>query len=53
MVTPVIEHSTKTIPTNPPEIFELPVGKPCSEDFLCYEAKPVYDAFFEIANREK
>ncbi|MEN8282190.1 site-specific DNA-methyltransferase [Acinetobacter gerneri] len=43
----------KNNPENPPSIVELPIGFPCSENDLFYEAKKVDEDFFKITQDEK
>ena len=43
----------KNNPENPPLIIELPIGFPCSENELFYEAKKLDDDFFNIIKTEK
>ncbi|MGO3344152.1 MAG: site-specific DNA-methyltransferase [Marinomonas sp.] len=43
----------KNNPENPPAEVELPIGFPCSEDSLFYEAKQLDDSFFKITKEEK
>jgi adenine-specific DNA-methyltransferase len=43
----------KNNPANPPDIIELPVGFPCTENELFYSAKFFDEAFFEITREEK
>ncbi|MDM1018885.1 site-specific DNA-methyltransferase [Acinetobacter sp. VNK23] len=43
----------KNNPENPPSIVELPIGFPCSENELFYEAKELDEEFYKITQEEK
>lgn len=43
----------KNSPANPPAIIVLPVGFPCTEKELFYEAKVLDEDFFSISKKEK
>ncbi len=43
----------KNNPANPPEIIELPIGFPCTEEEFVYPKKELDNAFFEITRSEK
>jgi len=43
----------KNSPANPPSIITLPIGFPCSESELIYEAKVLDDKFFATSKKEK
>jgi adenine-specific DNA-methyltransferase len=43
----------KNNPANPPDIIELPIGFPCTENELIYKAKIFDETFFEITKKER
>lgn len=49
----VDNNINKNSPANPPDLIELPIGFPSSEEKIFYEKKDLDDSFFETTKKEK